>query len=93
MINPWTAFSEFMTANVAPTLKGWHHPLDMWIATLPDWTGRLCAVGLFVLAGCWALTLKRSYIYLGAPDNAPWRDLRIWAVLVLIPYIVIYLRF
>ena len=31
------------------------------------------------------------YELLGAPDQAGWRDLRIWTALVLLPYIIIYI--
>ncbi len=93
MSSPWDAFSEWMKQNVAPALKATLAPLDAWIDSLPLWTGTACAVGLFVLVGLWAFTLKRSYIYLGAPDQKRWRDLRIWTTLVLLPYIIIYLVF
>ena len=92
-MNPWDAFANFMQTNVAPSLRALHVPLDAWIDGLPWWTPKACALTLFILAGLWAMTLKRSYIYLGAPDQAAWRDLRIWAVLVLVPYILIYLWF
>lgn len=91
MTNPWDSFCQFMKDNVAPSLKSLLAPLDAWIDSLPLWTGTACAVGLFTIVGLWALTLKRSYIYLGAPDQARWRDLRIWTVLILLPYIIIYL--
>ena len=89
----WNAFSEFMKSNVAPHLKALLTPLDQLIDTLPLWVGTACAIGLFVIVGIWALTLKRSYIYLGAPDQAAWRDLRIWTIIVLLPYIIVYLIF
>lgn len=93
MSNLRDTFSEFMNKSVAPSLKAALEPLDAWIDSLPLWVGTACAVGLFVIVGLWALTLKRSYIYLGAPDQARWRDLRIWTVLVLLPYIIVYLVF
>jgi hypothetical protein len=75
---------------LGPSLKSAHTFLDHWIDRLPPDAGRYCAVGLFVLAGLWVLTLKRDFIYLSAPDRRPWRDLRLWAVLALLPYILIY---
>ena len=83
--------NEFLNEKVAPLLKRLHQPLDEWIGGLPSWAGVACAVGLFVLAGLWVLTLKREYVYVGAPDRRRWRDLRLWALLVLLPYIIIYL--
>ena len=38
-----------------------------------------------------ALRLDRRFIYLGSPDQSRWRDLRIWAVIVTVPYLLIYL--
>ncbi len=89
----WKAFSDWMNTNVAPHLHAVLTPLDVWIDALPMWVSKLCAVGLFVIVGLWVSTLKREYVYLGAPDQAKWRDLRIWTWLVLLPYIIIYLTF
>ncbi|MBN1344707.1 MAG: hypothetical protein JXQ73_18590 [Phycisphaerae bacterium] len=93
MIRLWQAFGDWMRAHIAPSLKATLAPLDAWINTLPSWMGTVCAVGLFVVAGLVLSTLSRSYIYLGAPDQARWRDLRIWTWLVLLPYIIIYIVF
>jgi hypothetical protein len=93
MTNPWVSFGDWLKQNVAPTLHGWLAPLDAWIDSLPLWTGTACALSLFIIVGLWACTLKRDYIYLGAPDRAAWRDLRIWTVLALLPYIIVYLFF
>lgn len=78
---------------LVPMLKAVLGPLDVWLSGLPPWTGRLCAIVLFLAGAVWALTLKRSYVYLGAPDDARWRDLRLWALLATLPYIVLYLLF
>jgi hypothetical protein len=93
LIGLWNGFSTFMETHIAPGLRAMLAPLDAWLNSLPWWTGRACAVGLFAIVGLWALTLKRSYIYLGAPDKRLWRDLRIWTVLALLPYIIIYLLY
>ena len=93
MIQLWEMFADFMKASVAPHLRALHAPLDAWIDGLPGWVPIACALTLFIVAGLWVLTLKRDYIYLGAPDRAAWRDLRFWAVLVLLPYVLIYLLF
>ena len=37
------------------------------------------------------LRLDRDFIYLGSPDRSRWRDLRLWAVVVTVPYLLIYL--
>ena len=38
-------------------------------------------------------TLPRSYIYRGAPSRALWRDLRIWALLLVLLHAWVYWRF
>lgn len=87
----WTEITEFIRANLGPPLKRWHAPLDSFLSGLPMWTAQACAIGLFGLALLFAWLTPRRFIYLGAPDQARWRDLRIWATLVLIPYMLIYL--
>jgi hypothetical protein len=65
-------------------------PVNRWLDGLPPSVWHATAIGLFVVAGLCCLCLKRSYVYLGAPDQARWRDLRAWAVLALAPYAAIY---
>lgn len=74
-----------------PALKRFFGPLDDFLISLPPWTWLACALSLFVIAGMVVWTLKRSYVYLGAPDESRWRDLRIWSTVLLIPYILLYL--
>lgn len=85
--------SQWLRDWVAPPLQALLAPLDRWLDGLPAWAGPACAVALFVLAGACVLFLKREFIYRGAPDQARWRDLRIWALLALLPYIAVYLIF
>lgn len=91
LVKMWDAFAAFLTAHLAPGLKAILGPLDHWLSTLPTSVARGTAVALFAIATIWAFSLKREYIYLGAPDQARWRDLRIWTVMVTLPYIIIYL--
>jgi hypothetical protein len=84
---------EHLREGYIKTLSFWIKPLDAWLIGLPDWAGRASAAGLFIAAGIWVLTLKRDYIYRGAADQARWRDLRIWALVALLPYVVLYLAF
>ncbi len=69
----------------------WHHVVDVWLMAIPLSVARYVPVALFVIAAIFALTQKRSFVFLGAPTQAAWRDLRIWTVVFLIPYVVIYL--
>ena len=81
-----TAFRE----KFGPPLKALHEPLDDWLGQLSMSTAVACAVGLYLLALVWVWTLNRRFIFRGAPDRRSWRDLRLWATVVLSPYLAIY---
>lgn len=83
--------SRLLNDHVAPVLRSLHAPLDAWIAGLPAWASRGCAVGLFALAALGTLAVPRRFVYRDCPDQSPWRDLRLWGLLVLTPYVLIYL--
>lgn len=82
--------SQLLRESVAPAIKSLLAPLDAFLNSLPMWAAQASAIGLFVFAGIFAWCMPRRFIYLGAPDQALWRDLRIWATLVLVPYVLIY---
>ncbi len=87
----WESFCNFIRAKLGPPLKSFHEPIDQWLGSLPMSVAMVCAIGLFVVAGVWVWTLRREFIFRGAPDQQCWRDLRIWSMIVLLPYIAIYL--
>ena len=93
MIRLWEYLTTLMRDVLGPPLRTVLAPVDSWLSGLPLWVGQACAVTLFVLAGLWLLTVRRDYVYLGAPDRAAWRDLRIWAAVALLPYVVLYVVF
>ncbi len=68
-----------------------HDVIDRWLLAIPIAWARFVVVAMFALAAVWVLSLKRDYVYLGAPDTSRWRDLRLWTVVFLIPYIIVYL--
>ena len=76
---------------LGPPLKSIQQPLDQWLGTLPMWLAQGCAIGLFAAAVIWVWTLRREFVFRGASDDRWWRDLRIWATLVVIPYAAVYL--
>jgi hypothetical protein len=45
---------------------------------------------LFALIILSVLLLPRAYIYEGAPSQAHWRDLRLWAVFLVLVHAVVY---
>lgn len=65
-------------------------PFNQWMNQLPPIVWKLSAVGLFVVSALAALCIPRSYIFASAPDNQSWRDLRLWTVVALLPYMAIY---
>jgi hypothetical protein len=84
---------EALRAQLGPPLKSLHVPIDEWLGQLPMSVAVACAVGLYVLALLWVWVLRRDFVFRGAPDRHWWRDLRIWATVVVLPYIAIYLFF
>lgn len=82
---------DWLRETLGPPLHQLHEPLDLWLDSLPMWMAKASAVGLFVLAGIWAVSLRREFVFLGAPNQKRWRDLRIWAVLLLMLYTTVYL--
>ena len=84
----WSQSSLNWLVDVTRSVLG---PLDRYLADVSPEVGRWCALALFAIAAIWVFTLKRDYVYLGAADRAVWRDLRLWTVVVLLPYAVIYL--
>jgi len=87
----WENFTDTIRETLGPPLKSLHKPLDDWLGSLPMSVAVACAISLFVVAGIWVWTLRREFIFRGAPDQKWWRDLRIWSMVVLLPYIAIYL--
>jgi len=64
-----------------------------WLDNLPLYWAKIVGTVFFVCVIIWALTRPKAYIFKGAPDMKMWRDLRLWAVVILIVQIVIYARF
>lgn len=87
-MNPLT---QWLRETIGPPLKCLHAPLDNFLAGVPLSIAKLVTISLFVGAGIWVFSLRREFVYLGAPDQAKWRDLRVWAGIVLVPYILVYL--
>jgi len=82
---------QFMRTTLGPPLKRLHEPIDAWLGSLPMSVAMACVLGLYAIAIVWVWTLPREFVFRGAPNEKPWRDLRIWATLVVIPYVVVYL--
>ncbi|SVC78999.1 uncharacterized protein METZ01_LOCUS331853, partial [marine metagenome] len=68
----------FLEQNLVPLLKpavdSFHAVIDQ--LPPPVWRFSICAY--LVMGTIWALFLSRDYVLLGSPDQARWRDLRLW---------------
>jgi len=64
-----------------------------WLHNVPNGWGRLLLILAFIAPLLFAFTLKRKYIYEGAGDDAWWRNLKLWIVLIVAVQIAIYLYF
>ena len=89
----YVALRDGLRARVAPTLRTAHEPIDRWLGTLSLNTALFWALGLYGIAVAWVWTLRRDFVFLGAPNTSWWLDLRIWATVVVIPYVVVYWTF
>lgn len=67
-------------------------PLDRLLAAIPIEAARWAAAALLVVPVLIVvLTVSRAWTLRGAPSGSRWRDLRIWAVVVTLPYLLLYL--
>ena len=64
-----------------------------WARDFSTPTVKVCFLAFFALIFIFTLCQRRAYIYQGAPDQAQWRDLRIWAALILVAQSTLYLIF
>ena len=64
-----------------------------WLTRIPLYWGKIISVFAFIGMIIWAWFRPRSFVFLEAPDQRGWRDLRIWASVLLVIQIIIYLSF
>ncbi len=64
-----------------------------FVHSLPLWTAKIGAVVLFLIVLVATWFIPKSFIFQGAPDKKPWRDLRIWATVLILIQFVIYAIF
>jgi hypothetical protein len=81
----------FLEQNLVPLLKPAFDSFHSVIDQLPPLVWRFSICAYLVLGTIWALFLSRDYVFLGSPDQARWRDLRLWVPVLLVPYLLIYL--
>jgi cytosine/uracil/thiamine/allantoin permease len=64
-----------------------------FIHQLPLWSAKVGAVLLFLIVLTVTWLIPKSFIYSGAPDMKRWRDLRVWATLLILLQFLIYAVF
>ena len=64
-----------------------------WLRELPLYWAKIISTVFFMAVTIWALMRPRAFIFSGAPNRKVWRDLRLWAVVILIVQIVLYIGF
>ncbi len=64
-----------------------------WLLALPAWTPRAGAMLLFVGLLILAWSLPPEFLWSGAPDRSRWRDLRLWATLLTLVQLGLYIVF
>jgi len=83
-------FGDSLRNTLGPSIKAMHEPIDIWLGSLPMSVAMACTIGLYVAAGIWIWTLKKEFVFRGAPSRKWWYDLRLWATVILLPYIAVY---
>jgi hypothetical protein len=63
------------------------------LTSLPLAAVKIGSIALLLALAGWGLSLSRDYAFAGAPDRTWWRDVRVWAVVVIVLEIIPYLVF
>ena len=71
-------------------LHAFFGPVNGLMQRIPLEWARFFVLVLLLVPLVVLLLQKRSFILRGAPDQKGWRDLRLWAVVVMLPYLVLY---
>ncbi|HVS65499.1 MAG TPA: hypothetical protein VMT85_18575 [Thermoanaerobaculia bacterium] len=72
-------------------LRSIFDPVNALLGALPMGAARVATTVLLVAPLLAVLWLPRASILRGAPSASRWRDLRVWAVVAMLPYVVLYL--
>jgi len=87
----WDQLGNEIRQALGPSVRALHKPVDDWLGGLPMTVALGCAVGLYMVAALWVWSLRKEFIFRGAPSKRWWCDLRIWATLILLPYVSVYM--
>ena len=89
----YASFVQWVKDTLGPPARGVFGPIDEFLVSLPPGAWVTISVLFILLGGGSALFFKYEFIYRGAPDRALWRDLRLWAILFVIPFALLYYFF
>ncbi len=64
-----------------------------WIDSLPVWWANVITLVLFVLIAAACFLVPRHVFMSDAPDQAGWRDIRWWALILIMVQLGIYALF
>jgi len=65
--------------------------IQKWLYNVSIFWGIVISMATFLVTAIWAWFRHKKYIFVGAVDERLWRDLRIWATILMIVMIVVYL--
>ena len=68
-------------------------PMNSVFEAIPFAAARPLVVGFLVVAALVPLLVSKDFVFRGCTDRRRSRDLRLWAVAAMIPYVLIYLFF
>lgn len=64
-----------------------------WLQTAPVWWGNVLTQVLFVLIALAVFAVPRRVFMSDAPDQSRWRDVRFWALVLIVLQLGIYAVF
>ena len=64
-----------------------------WLNELPMGWAKFIVLLAFIAPMIFAFTMKKSYIYQGASNNAVWKNLKLWVIVVVGIQLAIYIYF
>ena len=64
-----------------------------WLSSLPVWWANVITVVLFIAIAGACFAVPKSVFMADAPDQARWRDIRWWAVILIAVQLGIYAVF
>jgi len=67
--------------------------MSHWLKSIPlIWVTVFTIIGFLALA-VWVWLQPTGYVFEGAPDKKKWRDLRLWATVMIVVEAIVYIIF